>query len=61
MDGPGPLVSTLYLAQSFWGVYYTADLYAAGENRYSEDSGASWLDSATAGYGGDFAFEIYGY
>jgi len=45
----------------YWGLSYNTSSYPAGENRYSENSGATWLDLAPAGYGGDFAFQVFGY
>lgn len=45
----------------YWGLSYNASSYPAGENRYSENSGGTWLDLASAGYGGDFAFQVFGY
>jgi hypothetical protein len=45
---------------TYWALQYSTDPYAAGYNMYSEDSGATWLDLAGAGYGGDFCFAVYG-
>jgi hypothetical protein len=46
-------------ATFYWGMQYSYDPYPQGEARYSETSGAAWLDAAQAGYDGDFAFAIY--